>query len=213
MTIQISTRIYLQYGHLISPYLRMVIGSRQKVSRNTAGTCLSKFSTRTLSQKFSRSTQTLSQKSYSCYFLTHKLVQKQTLLSINLPATVRQSLQCLSTEPNFEQFIIQSESDFDKKVLESPIPVVVYFFTRTCVPCAVMAPRLEDIIVSYGTAINYFKVDVDSHRTLAKTYVQGKSGVKVMPTLIGMKNGQVVSKIRGLKSEEQIKKFVDNLVI
>ncbi|CAC5378665.1 trxA [Mytilus coruscus] len=180
----------------------MVIGSRQKVSRYTADTCLSKFST-----------QTLSQKSYSCYFLTHKLVQKQTLLSINLQTTVIQSLQCLSTEPNFEQLIIQSESDFDKKVLESPIPVVVYFYTRTCVPCAVMAPRLEDIIVSYGTAINYFKVDVDSQRILAKTYVQGKSGVKVMPTLIGMKNGQVVSKIRGLKSEEQIKKFVDNLVI
>ncbi|XP_063447751.1 thioredoxin, mitochondrial-like [Mytilus trossulus] len=202
MTIQISTRIYLQYGHLFTPYLRMVIGSRQKLPRNTADTSLSKFSTKTISQKLC-----------SCHFLTHKLVQKQKLLSINLPSTVRQSLECLSTEPNFEQFIIQTESDFEKKVLESPIPVVVYFYTRTCVPCAVMAPILEDIIVSYGTVINYFKVDVDSHRTLAKTYVQGKSGVKIMPTLIGMKNGQVFSKIRGLKSEEQIKKFVDNLVI
>lgn len=119
MIIQISTRIYLQYGHLFTPYLRMVIGSRQKLSRNTVGTCLSKFST-----------QTLLQRSCSCHFLTHKLVQKQKLLSINLQATVRQSLECLSTEPNFEQFIIQSEIDFDKKVLESPIPVVVYFYTR-----------------------------------------------------------------------------------
>lgn len=96
-----------------------------------------------------------------------------------------------------------SAEDFDAKVLQSELPVIVEFYSDSCIPCKQLSPILGGIEDDYED-----KVNVNFDAELAEKYA-----VMASPTILFFKGGEEVSRIRGLVKrnvlEEEVKKIVE----
>ncbi|XP_062581121.1 thioredoxin, mitochondrial-like [Saccostrea cucullata] len=112
-----------------------------------------------------------------------------------------------TAEKKFECFNIQDAKDFQTRVMENPVPVVVDFHATWCGPCKLLGPRLEAIISSKGGQVALAKVDVDENVEIAMEYL-----VESLPTVIGFKNGRKMDKFIGLQEDDIIDSFVEKLL-
>lgn len=79
---------------------------------------------------------------------------------------------------------------------------LVDFYTEWCGPCKMIAPILEEL----QNKIKIIKVDVDAHPELAMNY-----GIMSVPTLLYIKDGQVIKQTSGFQSKEMIEKNIKEL--
>ena len=56
-----------------------------------------------------------------------------------------------------------TDADFEGKVLQSTIPVVVDFWAPWCGPCKMIAPVLEKLAEEYGDKLTIAKVNTDEN--------------------------------------------------
>lgn len=100
-----------------------------------------------------------------------------------------------------------NEDNFKTEVLESEKVTLVDFFATWCGPCQMLAPVLEKISNSRAD-FDIAKIDIDQLPDLAVEY-----GVEVVPTMVIFKNGKVMNKFEGFKSEseivEEVSKYMD----
>lgn len=67
--------------------------------------------------------------------------------------------------------------------------MVVDFWATWCGPCRKVGPYIEELAEQYGNQAIIGKVDVDENDELAMRF-----GVRNIPTILFIKNGQVVDK-------------------
>lgn len=79
------------------------------------------------------------------------------------------------------------ESQFEAEVMKSAVPTVVDFWAPWCGPCRMVGPVVEELSKEFGAAVQFVKVNVDENPSLA-----GRFGIQGIPTLLFIKNGQVV---------------------
>lgn len=91
-----------------------------------------------------------------------------------------------------------NNANFDEKVLQSKVPVLVDFYADWCGPCRALAPALEE--VARESAGKVVKVNVDEAPLLANRY-----GVSAIPTLLVFKDGEVVGEHIGMASKSMLK--------
>ena len=100
-----------------------------------------------------------------------------------------------------------SSEDFEAEVLGSDLPVVVEFYSDSCIPCKQLSPILGGLEDDYEDQVKVVKVNVNFDAGLAQKYE-----VAASPTLLFFKDGSEVERIRGLvkrpKLEETVKKVV-----
>ncbi|KAM8930020.1 thioredoxin, mitochondrial [Pelodytes ibericus] len=104
-------------------------------------------------------------------------------------------------------FNVQDTDDFKERVIGSETPILVDFHAQWCGPCKILAPRLEKMIAKQQGKVLMAKVDIDDHTDIAIEY-----GVSAVPTVLAMKNGNVVDKLVGLKDEDQLEAFLKKFV-
>ncbi|WP_428909322.1 thioredoxin [Niallia sp. Krafla_26] len=77
--------------------------------------------------------------------------------------------------------------------------VLVDFWAPWCGPCKMIAPVLEDLDAEIGDKVKIVKVDVDENPESA-----GKFGIMSIPTLLVLKDGEVVDKVVGFQPKEAL---------
>lgn len=76
---------------------------------------------------------------------------------------------------------------------------VVDFWAEWCGPCHIIAPHIEALSKEYTGKVKVGKLDVDHNPTVARKY-----GIRSIPTVIILKDGEVFDKHVGVASKAQI---------
>lgn len=92
-----------------------------------------------------------------------------------------------------------TDQEFQTRVLDSPIPVLVDFWAEWCGPCHMVAPLVAELAEEYDGRVAFTKMDVDTnHET------PGQLGIRGIPTLIVFKDGDEVSRVVGYRPKTDI---------
>lgn len=98
-----------------------------------------------------------------------------------------------------------NQDNFEEKVLQSDKPVLLDFYSDTCIPCKRMAGPLGDVEDEYEDKIHVYKVNVNYDGALAEQY-----HVMSAPTLVFLVNGEEKSRLVGAAGKEDIVKLFEN---
>lgn len=105
------------------------------------------------------------------------------------------------------QIVAVSEADFEAEVLQAQVPVLVDFYADWCGPCRMLHPILEKIAARYAGKAKIAQVNVDANPALANRY-----GIRSIPALFLIKDGQVVDQALGLQTEAQLQAMLDKTI-
>lgn len=89
--------------------------------------------------------------------------------------------------------------DFDRKVLRSPIPVLLSFGGDHCGPCRLLEPVLEEILRVLDGVMLVYKANVLECAELAN-----RLGIMALPTISLFQQGNEVSRLVGLQNRERL---------
>ena len=95
-----------------------------------------------------------------------------------------------------------NEDNFEKEVLESEKTVLIDFFADWCGPCKMLSPIIEHF-AKENEKVKVVKINVDELPDLAVKY-----GVRSIPTLVVIKNGEEVNRSVGLIDKSEILELV-----
>ena len=87
---------------------------------------------------------------------------------------------------------------FEEEILRAEKPVLLEFYSDSCIPCKRMSPILSELEQKYGD-ISFFKLNIQFGKEKALEY-----GVMASPTILLFKDGKEVGRIRGLAKKAEI---------
>ena len=91
-----------------------------------------------------------------------------------------------------------TKENFDKEVMQPEGTVLVDFWAAWCGPCRMIAPAVEKI-AEERPDVKVCKINIDDEQELAIRH-----GVMSIPTLMVVKNGEIVNTAVGLRPKEEI---------
>lgn len=110
---------------------------------------------------------------------------------------LRELIRQMST-PSIDKPIVVSDRNFDQTVKNYPL-IVVDCWAAWCAPCRAIAPVVEELAKEYSGKVVFGKLNVDDNPETAE-----KFGIRAIPTLLVMKNGDEVDRIVGVLPKNQL---------
>lgn len=99
-----------------------------------------------------------------------------------------------------------TDANFQEEALESNIPVIVDFYADWCGPCKMMAPIIDQLAAEYEGKVKIGKVNTDENRAIASKY-----NIMSIPTIIFIKDGEVVETTVGALPKQVLEQKIATL--
>lgn len=90
-----------------------------------------------------------------------------------------------------------TDANFQETALEREGLTVIDFWAEWCGPCRMISPIVEELSKEYTGKVLVGKVDVDSNPEISMKY-----GIRSIPTILFLKNGEVVEKHVGATTKQ-----------
>lgn len=87
------------------------------------------------------------------------------------------------------------------------LPLVVDFWATWCGPCRAIAPIVAELATEYDGRIVVGKCDVEEADEIAMQY-----GIRNIPTILFIKNGEVVDKNVGATTKSKLQEKIEALL-
>lgn len=84
---------------------------------------------------------------------------------------------------------------------------LVDFWAPWCAPCRMLNPIIEKLVDEFEGKANICKVDTDEESELST-----KFGIRSVPTILFIKDGEVVSQVIGATSEKVLRDKINSLL-
>lgn len=97
-----------------------------------------------------------------------------------------------------------TDSNFKETALDSEGVKVIDFWAEWCGPCRVIGPIIEELSTEYNGKALIGKVNVDENPEISMKY-----GIRSIPTVLILKNGEVVEKQVGLTSKQVLSQKIE----
>lgn len=97
-----------------------------------------------------------------------------------------------------------TDANFEDKVLKQKGIAVVDFWAEWCGPCRMIGPIIEELSNEYDGKALVAKVDVDENSELSMKY-----GVRSIPTILILKDGEVVDKHVGVTTKQALSEKIE----
>jgi thioredoxin 1 len=100
-----------------------------------------------------------------------------------------------------------TDSNFAELAMNSDKPVMIDFWAEWCGPCRMVAPIVEEMSHDYDGRALIGKVNVDENPDIS-----AKFGIRNIPTILFLKNGQVVDKSVGAVPKNVLTDKIEALI-
>ncbi|MEZ5007677.1 MAG: thioredoxin [Chitinophagales bacterium] len=100
-----------------------------------------------------------------------------------------------------------TNDNFQSEVLDSDKVSMVDFWAEWCGPCKMIGPIIDELAKEYEGKATIGKVNVDNERDIANQY-----SVSGIPTILYIKNGQVVDRHVGRAPKNVLQGKLDALL-
>ena len=103
------------------------------------------------------------------------------------------------------KYIELTNDNFDATVNEGVS--LVDFWAPWCGPCRMIAPVIDELAGDFEGKANICKVNTDEQQDLATKY-----GVRSIPTILFMKNGEIVDQLVGASSKQALTDKLNSII-
>jgi|GEM_PF-691867 len=106
-------------------------------------------------------------------------------------------------QPGGKPYVDLIRLDELRAVMASEHAAIIDFWAPWCAPCRAMAPGFEAVAEGYrdDPAITFYKVNTEEHPELSRPF-----GVRSLPTILVVKDGDVRDVVVGRSSPDKIRK-------
>ncbi len=103
--------------------------------------------------------------------------------------------------------LILTDENFKKEIQNAKNPVLVDFWSLSCLPCLMLGPVLEKLSVDeeYQDKVTFAKINIDESPLTAQEYE-----IDRIPIVLLFKDNQVAAGFIGAQAEETIREFLAN---
>ena len=99
------------------------------------------------------------------------------------------------------------DDDFADVAERSPVPALVDLWATWCGPCRMVSPALERLATERIGDIKLVKVDVDASPQTSQRFE-----VRAVPTLMVLRNGQVLARQAGAAPQPALRSWLDGVL-
>ena len=99
-----------------------------------------------------------------------------------------------------------TNDNFESEVLNSNIPVLLEFYSDSCIPCKRMSPILAELEEEH-TDIKVSKLNIKFGAYTARKY-----NVMSSPTIVFFKDGEEVNRIKGVAKKADLEAIIKEIV-
>lgn len=96
-------------------------------------------------------------------------------------------------------------NNYNQEVMQADTLVMLDFYADWCGPCKMIAPVVESLAAELEGVVKVGKVNVDNNQELAAHFE-----IMSIPTLVFIKNGEMVAKLVGLRDKKEIMQEIEN---